>query len=117
MLGIIQGNWCFVKKKEPHKNPCRYRSGQITSCVADLSIGSIRVFEFHLPNVTVTVAWNVDGTDATCTTDLSSVLGKRAVTVTAIVTELDPDGTPIVPEVQQFDSTAIPLSITPVFIE
>jgi len=85
--------------------------------VADLSIGSIRVFEFVTPNGAVYVAWDVDGTDAVRTTDLSPVLGEREVILTPIITELSPDDTPIVPEVMRVSTTAVPLSITPVFIE
>jgi len=48
---------------------------------------------------------------------LTAVLGEREVTVTRIVTELNANNSPVVPEVKVFPSTAIPLSITPVFIE
>jgi len=85
--------------------------------VADLSIDSIRVFEFITPNGAVDVAWDVDGTDAPQPMDLSAVLGEREVILTPIVTELDPDDTPVVPEVITLSTTAVPLSITPVFIE
>jgi len=85
--------------------------------VADLSIDSIRVFEFVTPNGTVYVAWDVDGTDVPCPTDLSAALGEREVILTPIITELDPSDTPIVPEAEECDSKAIPLCITPVFIE
>jgi len=85
--------------------------------VADLSIDSIRVFEFITPNGAVDVAWDVDGTDAVRTTDLSSVLGEREVILTPIITELNPDDTPIAPEVMRLSTTAVPLSITPVFLE
>jgi len=85
--------------------------------VTDLSINSIRIFEFITPNGAVYVAWDRDGTDVPCTTDLSAVLGEREVILTSIITDLNPDGTPIVPEARRRASTAIPLSITPVFIE
>jgi len=85
--------------------------------VADLRLGCIRVFEFVTPNGAVYVAWDVDGTDAARTTDLSAVLGEREVILTPIVTQLKPDDTPIVPEARRRASTAVPLSITPVFIE
>ena len=85
--------------------------------VADLSIGPIRVFEFVTPKGNVHVAWDVDGTDAPQPTDLSSVLGEREVILTPIITELDPDDSPVVPEARRGASTAVPLSITPVFIE
>jgi len=49
--------------------------------------------------------------------DLSDVLGNREVEVTQIVTELNDNDSPIKPEVKTYSTTAIPLSITPVFIE
>jgi len=45
------------------------------------------------------------------------MLGARAITVTPIVMELNPDNSPVVPEAKVFPATAVPLSITPVFIE
>jgi len=85
--------------------------------VVDLSFDSIRVFEFITPNGNVFVAWDADAAEGTRITDLSAVLGRRVVTVTPIVKELTPDNSLVVPEVQECDSTAIPLSITPDFIE
>ena len=49
--------------------------------------------------------------------ELTAMLGNREVTLTPIVTELNPDDSPIVPEVKVFPTTAIPVSIIPVFIE
>ena len=85
--------------------------------VADLSIDHIRIFEFLTPKGNVYVAWDRDGTDAPRPTNLSPILGNREVTVTPIVTELNPDNSPVVPEAKVFPATAVPLSITPVFIE
>jgi len=85
--------------------------------VADLSIDHIRIFKSITPKGTVYVAWDADGGQDTSITDLSAVFGNRKVMVTQIVTELNPDDSPIVPEVKVFPTTAIPLSITPVFIE
>jgi len=85
--------------------------------VTDLSIGSIRVFEFLTPNGTVYIAWDVDGTDTPQPIDLSRVLGNRDVLLTPIVTELAPNDTPIVPEAMSVSTTTVPLGITPVFIE
>lgn len=48
---------------------------------------------------------------------LTAVLGDREVTVTPIVTELNTNDSPAVPEVMKLSTTAVPLSITPVFIE
>lgn len=117
MFGIIQENCLFVKKKEPHKKPCRYRSAQTTGCVVDLNFDPIRVFEFITPNGAVYVAWDRDGTDAPRPMDLSLILGSRELAVTPIVTELSVNDSPVEPEVQECGLTAVPLSIIPVFIE
>jgi len=85
--------------------------------VADLSIDHIRIFKFITPKGTVYVAWDADGGQDTSITDLSAVFGNRKVMATQIVTELNANGSPVVPEVKVFPTTAIPLSITPVFIE
>ncbi len=85
--------------------------------VAELSIDSIRVFEFLTPKGNVYVSWDRDAGETTFPTDLSALLGERDVILTPIITELDPDGAPIVPEVKRLSTTAVPLSITPVFIE
>jgi len=85
--------------------------------VADLSIDHIRIFQFITPKGTIYVAWDADGWQDTSITDLSAVFGNRKVMVTQIFTELNPDDSPIVPEAKVFSATAVPLSITPVFIE
>ena len=85
--------------------------------VADLSIDHIRIFKFITPKDTVYAAWDADGRQDTSITDLSAVLGNRKVMVTQIVTELNPDVSPIVPEVRKCTTTSSPLSITPVFIQ
>ena len=84
--------------------------------VSDLSVGNIRIFEFITPKGKVYVVWNRDGGQGSSPTDLSDVLGNKEVTVIQIVTELNANGSPIRPEVKIYDTTAIPLSITPVFI-
>jgi len=85
--------------------------------VADLSIDHIRIFKFITPKGNVYVAWDADGGQDTSITDLSAVFGNRKVMVTQIVTELNPDNSPVVPEAMRVSTTAIPLSIIPVFIE
>lgn len=85
--------------------------------VVDLSIDNIRIFEFITPEGTVYVAWDLDGSEDPRLADLSGVLGDREVTITQIVTELNEDDSPIIPEVQVVETTSIPLNITPVFIE
>jgi hypothetical protein len=85
--------------------------------VTDLTIDHIRVFEFITPGGRVYVAWDSNGGEDSSVTDLSSVLGNRAVTVTQIVTELNDNDSPVIPGVKTHPASAIPLSITPVFIE
>ena len=85
--------------------------------VADLSIASIRIFRFDTPKGTVYVAWDADGTNQVKTVDLSEVLGHRDVKVALIVTQLNTNSGPVVPEASTHSSANVPLSITPVFIE
>ena len=85
--------------------------------VADLSVASIRIFQFSTPRGIVYVAWDADGTDQVGTVDLSGVLGHRDVKVAPIVTQLNTNNGPIVPEASTHSSANVPLSITPVFIE
>ena len=85
--------------------------------VADLSIGHIRIFEFITPKGNVYIAWDIEGGEDYTITDLSDVLGNKEVKVTQIVTELNDNDSPVIPRVKSCTTTAIPLSITPVFIE
>lgn len=127
-----QGYWAgpwnimgLLEKVTQRKRPAYYtyrlmreklRDFQVGN-VTDHSIGSIRIFEFLTPNGNVYVAWDRDGTDAARPTDLSPILGNREVAVTPIVTQLNSDNSPVVPEVLRVSATAIPLSIAPIFIE
>jgi len=85
--------------------------------VVNLNFDTIRVFEFITLNGSVYVAWDSNGTDAPRPVDLSAVLGIREVAVTPIVTKLNPDDSPVEPRVTRIDTTAIPVSIIPVFTE
>jgi len=85
--------------------------------VADLSIDHIRVFEFITPGGKVYVAWDSNGGEDSSFTDLTSVLGNREVTVTHIVTELNYNDSPVILGLKTHPAVAVPLSITPVFIE
>jgi len=49
--------------------------------------------------------------------ELTAMLGERVATVTPIVMELDPYNSTVVPEEIKALTTGTPLSITPVFIE
>jgi len=48
---------------------------------------------------------------------LNAILGESVVTVTPVIAELNPDNSPVEPRVTRIYTTAIPVSITPVFIE
>jgi len=85
--------------------------------VADLSIDHIRIFEFITPKGNIYIAWDRDGGEDSSITNLSDALGNKEVKVTQIVTELNDNDSPVQPKVETYATTAIPLSITPVFIE
>jgi len=85
--------------------------------VTDLSLGDLRVFEFPTPRGPVVVAWDAAGTEDARPVDLHAALGEREVAVTGIVTALNDDDTPVVPAAERHLTTAIPLSVSPVFID
>ena len=85
--------------------------------VADLSIGSIKIFEFTTQEGNIYVAWDRNGSESFGRIDLSDVFGNREVAITQIVTALNDNDSPVIPEVKTYSATSIPLSITPVFIE
>jgi hypothetical protein len=126
--GYWGGPWnimSLIEKVTENKRPAYYtyklmreklRDFEVGS-VADLSVDHIRIFEFRTPKGDVYVAWNRNGGEDYIMTDLSSVLGNVEATVTQIVTELNDDDSPVKPKVRTCDATAIPLSVTPVFIE
>jgi len=126
--GYWGGPWnimSLIEKVTERKRPAyhTYRimreklRGFLVGNVADLSIDHIRIFEFITPKGNVYIAWDRDGGEDSNITDLSDVLGNKEVTVTRIVTELNNNDSPVQPKVKTHATTAIPLSITPVFIE
>jgi len=126
--GYWGGPWnimSLLEKTTQKKRPAYYtykimreklRDFQVGN-VADLSIGHIRIFEFITPKGNVYIAWDIEGGEDYTITDLSDVLGNKEVKVTQIVTELNDNDSPVIPRVKSCTTTAIPLSITPVFIE
>ncbi len=83
------------------------------TAVQDLSFGTIRLFAFEVGGKPVYVAWS----EAGGTFDLSAALGSLTLTVTPIVTQLDPGGQPHVNPPYQSASSSVPLGVTPVFLE
>jgi hypothetical protein len=88
-----------------------------TGTVEDLSTGNIRIFKFVTPEGLICVVWDSLGNGTPENIDLSSVLGKRDVRVTGIITELNRNDTPVLLEVITCPTASIPVGITPVFIE
>ncbi len=83
--------------------------------VKDLSFGDVRLIEFAVGSRKVYVAWSSDAKARSY--DLSGKIGTGQVNVTTIVTKLQADGKAIGPIQQQATAAAMPLSITPVFLE
>jgi len=124
--GYWQGPWAAMDQVAPCdvKKPAYYtfklvreklRDFEIGN-VKDLSIGSVRIFEFKTPNGKVYVAWDSDGDDQYASTNLTSIYNGN-VKVTYIVTEIDENNNPIQKDSETRHTSNIPISITPIFIE
>ena len=85
--------------------------------VIDKSAGTLRVFEFNTPEGPVYVAWNSKGNDLPEINDLSSIIGNNDIKITGIVTELNRNNNPVLPKIIDCSPTAVPIGITPVFME
>jgi hypothetical protein len=83
-----------------------------TECVDCSAIG-IHACRFTVDGGPIYVLWNDAKTDRAV--DASTILGSGKVLVTRIVTELDENQEPIVVPPQVCPSTAVPLSLTPIF--
>ncbi len=121
--GYWDGPWKGMSLMDPdehYKKPSyfnykmmREKVADFTSC-RDLSQGASRVFAFSTPRGDVYIAWN-PATDTTV--DLSAGFGSGNVKVTPVVTELDAQRNPVYPAVRTVSARAVPLTITPVFVE
>ncbi len=121
--GYWDGPWKGMGLMDPdagYKKPSYYnykmmqeKTGGFTS-VQDVSQGDVRIFSFRVGGKDVYIAWNTGGD---ITADLSSIFGDVNVKVTPVVTELDSDRNPVYPASEIISADAVPLSITPVFIE
>lgn len=83
--------------------------------VTDLSIGDNRIFRFKVPNSYVYTAWNFN--EEWSEINLSSIFGDSELKVTYIVTDLDDNDGPITNDDEIVNSSEVPLSVTPIFIE
>ncbi len=121
--GYWDGPWKGMSLMDPdlkYKKPSYYnykmmreKVGDFTA-VQDLSQGDTRLFAFRVGNKDVYIAWTTGGS---ATADLSAVFSNENVKVTQVVTELDANRNPVYPDPETVTPTAVPLSITPVFIE
>ena len=82
--------------------------------VQDLSQGDLRLFDFQVDGKDIYIAWKISGS---VTANLSAIFGNVNVRVTQVVTELDASRNPVYPGSETVNAGAVPLSLTPVFIE
>ncbi len=118
------GPWCgmgLLDWYDDHRKPSYYTFRLMVetldgfSSCTDLSFDDTRAFAFAIGNRTVWVLWNASEEEAPI--DASAVLGDVDVRVTRIVTALGETGAPIVSPPQAVPSTALPVSLTPIFAE
>ena len=117
------GPWCgmgLLDWADDHRKPSYYTFKLMielldgfTSC-EDESIEGLRAFRFTVNGDSVFVLWNETETETAA--DISSILGAGEVLVTRIVTELDGLKMPIATPPAVHSSSALPLSLTPVFV-
>jgi hypothetical protein len=118
------GPWCgmgLLDWTDDHRKPSYYTFKLMaetldgfTSC-EDLSIGDVRAFRFMVRRGSVYVLWSDDAAERLV--DASAILGAGTFLVTPIVTALDDTLAPIVVPPRTCASSALPVSITPVFVE
>jgi hypothetical protein len=82
--------------------------------VQDLSSGDLKLFSFQVNNKIVYIAWALNGSPVE---NLSAALGSGSFRVTPVVTELNAGKNPVYPNSSVLNAEAVPLSLTPVFIE
>jgi hypothetical protein len=118
------GPWCgmgLLDWYDDHRKPSYYAFRHMvetldgfTAC-EDVSFADVRAFRFWKDSEPIFVLWNQSETETPI--DASGVLGEGDVLVTRIVTELDGSLAPIVTPPRPHPSSALPLSLTPVFVE
>lgn len=117
------GPWCgmgLLDWHDDHRKPSYYAFRMMiqqldgfTAC-ADVSFGEVQAFRFTVDGRSVFVLWTDAETERPV--DVSALLGEGVFAASPIVTALDQDLAPIVPQTRAHPSTAFPLSRTPVFV-
>ena len=118
------GPWCGMGLLDWHddrRKPSYYtfrlmveKLDGFTAC-DDVSFDAVRAFRFTVEGGPIFVLWS--DTEEPATVDAYELLGPESVQMTRIVTALDANGAPIVPEVQTVAPASLLLSRTPVFVE
>jgi hypothetical protein len=121
--GYWDGPWKGMGLMDPdekYKKPSYYNYETMHdkldgfTSVQDLSEGDLKLFAFRVGDKDIHIAWK---TGDSTTADLSAIFGDANVKVTKVVTELDANRNPVYPETEITGAEAVPLSLTPVFIE
>jgi hypothetical protein len=116
------GPWCgmsLMDGEEQFKRPSYYTFAIMVDMldgftqVRDLSSGQTRIIVFTVAGQEVFVIWNAR--ESPVETDLSSIIGQGEFEITHIVTALTPDLDPIYLPNEVHSSSALPISITPIF--
>jgi len=118
------GPWCgmgLLDWHDDHRKPSYYtfrlmveKLDGFTDCT-DASFADVRVFRFVVEGHPLFVLWNANEEETAV--DASPILGDADVLVTRIVTELAEEGDPVVAPPEVVSSIALPVSITPIFVE
>jgi hypothetical protein len=112
-MALMDADWNYKRPSYYNYKMMREKVDGFTS-VQDLSQGDLRIFRFQVGEKRVYIVWKVEGS---LTADLSQILGDGEVQVTYIVTSLDTSHNPIFPGASNVSTTAIPVNLTPIFIE
>jgi hypothetical protein len=116
------GPWCgmsLMDGEEQFKRPSYYTFAIMVDMldgftqVRDLSSGQTRIIVFTVAGQEVFVIWNAR--ESPVETDLSSIIGQGEFEITHIVTALTTDLDPIYLPNEVHSSSALPISITPIF--
>lgn len=117
VMGLVETNG--VKKPNYYAYRMMQQKVKGFTAVRDLSFvadSSTRLFEFTLADgKKIYMAWDFSGTVSPV--DVSGKIGVQQVRVSAIVTALASDNSPIELQPVVVSSKQVPLSVTPVFIE
>jgi hypothetical protein len=121
--GYWDGPWKGMGLMDPdekYKKPSYYNYKMMRekvdgfTSVKDLSQGDLKLYNFQVGGKDVFIAWNISRDTMA---DLSNTLGNIGIKVRKVVTELDTSRNPVYPGSETVNADAVPLSMTPVFIE